>query len=120
MSSHLFFFLGFSFLLAHEMDAVRCQEWRILPILRGMGEEAGYLAFTLLHVPLYALLLWLLFGDGDANQGLIVGLDIFFIVHLFLHLLLRNLPDNRFGSTFSWTLIIGAGMFGAFDLLMIL
>ncbi len=58
MTSHFFFLLGFCFLLVHEMDAVRCREWKILPGLNRMEEEAGYLAFTALHVPLYTLLLW--------------------------------------------------------------
>ena len=43
-----------------------------------------YLGFAALHVPLYALLLWGLFAGGDANRGLIVGLDVFFVVHTFL------------------------------------
>jgi hypothetical protein len=114
--SHLFFLLGFCFLLAHEMDAIRCKEWRMLPVTSRVGEEAGYVAFTSLHVPLYALLLWGLFGEDGVNRGLILGLDVFFVVHAFLHVLLRNLPNNHLGSVFSWALILGAGMFGALDL----
>ena len=101
MTYGLSFLVGFCFLLAHEMNAIRCREWRILPVLNRMGEEAGYLAFTALHVPPYALLLWGLLGDGEANRGLIVGLNIFFVVHMFLHIFLRNLPENLFGSAFS-------------------
>ncbi len=58
MTSHFFFLLGFCFLLVHEMDAVGCRERKILPGLNRMEEEAGYLASTALHVPLYTLLLW--------------------------------------------------------------
>lgn len=116
MTNHLFFLLGFCFLLTHEMDAIRCKEWRIFPVTSRMGGEAGYIAFTALHVPIYALLLWGLFGGDGVNRGLIAGLDVFFVVHAFLHLLLRNLPNNHFGSVFSWTLILEAGMFGAIDL----
>lgn len=117
MSNHLFFLLGFSFLLAHEMDAVRAREWKMLPVLSGMGEEAGYRTFVLLHVPLYALLLWTL-REGDASFGLVVVLDAFFVVHLLLHVFLRNLPENRFGSALSWSLILGSGVSGAIDLLL--
>jgi len=39
------------------MDAIRCKEWRIFPVTSRMDDEAGYLAFTALHIPLYALLL---------------------------------------------------------------
>jgi len=61
-----------------------------------------------------------LFGGEEANRSLIVGVDAFFIIHAFLHIFLRNLPDNRFRSAFSWALIAGAGIFGAIDLLSIL
>lgn len=117
MPSHLFFLLGFAFLLSHELDAVKCEEWRIFPVTNRMADEAGYRAFTAAHVPLYALLVWGLVGG--ANRGLIVALDAFFVVHLLLHVLLRNLPDNRFKSVFSWTPILGAGLCGATDLLLL-
>ena len=55
--SHPFFFLGFTVLLVHEMDAVRLGEWRIFPLLRSLRDETAYAAFTALHVPIYALLL---------------------------------------------------------------
>jgi hypothetical protein len=115
VSDHLFFLLGFCLLLVHEMDAVRCKEWRVLPLTSWMEDEAGYHVFTALHVPLYALLLWGLFGGG-ANRGLVVGLDVFFVVHVLLHLIFYNHPENRFGSIFSYVLIFGAGLFGATDI----
>ena len=120
MTNHLFFVLGFCLLLAHEMDAVRCKEWKIFPVLNKIGDEAGYLAFTSLHVPIYALLLWGLYGDDDVNRGLIVGLDAFFVVHVLLHLIFYNHPQNQFRSIFSYALIFGAGLFGAIDLLLVL
>src|SRR5918997_1241338 len=68
--SHPFFALGFALLLVHEMDAVRLGEWKIFPWLSGMGEEAGYRAFTALHVPLYALLLFGLLGGDGVGRAL--------------------------------------------------
>ena len=87
---HLFFVLGFCFLLTHEMDAIRVKEWKIFPVLNKVGDEAGYVAFTALHIPIYVLLLWGLYGDNGANRGLIVGLDTFFVVHVLLHLIFYN------------------------------
>lgn len=115
--NHLLFLLGFCFLLAHEMDAIRVKEWKIFPVLNKMGDESGYVAFTALHIPIYVLLLLGLVGDG-AKRGLIIGLDIFFIVHVFLHLVFYSHPENRFRSAFSYALIFGAGVFGALDLLL--
>lgn len=90
----------------------------MFPVLSGMREEAAYVVFTALHVPLYLLLLWGLFGG--VNLGLVVALDAFFIVHAFLHLFLRKHPNHLFSSWFSWTLILGAAGFGAADLLALL
>lgn len=116
MTSHIFFLVGFGFLLVHEMDAVRCHEWRLFPILRRMNDRAGYVAFTAVHVPIYALLLLGLTGGSSSNQELIVGLDVFFVVHLIAHILLRDHRDNQFTSWFSWSLFTGAGVCGVIDL----
>ncbi len=118
--NHPYFLLGFCFLLTHEMDAIRCKEWKVFPVTSRMGEEAGFVAFTALHVPLYALILWGLFGGDGVNRGLLVGLDVFFVGHVVLHLWFINRPEYRFRSAFSWTLILGAGAFGAIDLLTFL
>jgi hypothetical protein len=115
----LFFLLGFSLLLAHEIDAMGAREWKILPVLNRMGDGAGYVAFTALHVPLYALLFWGL-SSGEASIWLVAGLDVFFVVHVLLHLIFYGHPENQFRSVFSYMLIFGAGLFGAIDLLLML
>lgn len=119
MPNDAFFLLGFAFLLTHEMDAVRCQEWRIFPITSAMADETGYRAFTAAHVPLYAALLWGLVG-GDDSHGLVLALDAFFVVHACLHVLLRHHPAYGFRSAFSWALFLGAGLCGGIDLLVAL
>lgn len=120
MTDHLLFLMGLCFLLVHEMDAIRCREWRIFPVLSEVEDETGYVAFAALHVPLYALLLWGLYGGNGVNRGLIFGLDVFFIVHVVLHLIFYNHPENRFRSVFSYVLIFGASLFGALDLAFML
>lgn len=117
MPPHPFFLLGCAFLLTHEMDAIACAEWRLFPVTSKLADEAGYRLFTALHVPLYALLLWGLVGGG-TNRGLILVLDLFFVVHLFLHVLLRHLPAYGFKTAFSWALFVGAGVCGAVDLVL--
>ena len=117
MLSHPFFLLGFCFLLVHEMDAIRCKEWKLFPVTSKMGDEVGYVTFTILHVPLYALLLWELLGGDREDRVLLAGLDVFFVVHVVLHLLFIQHPEYRLRSAFSWTLILGAEVFGVIDLL---
>lgn len=58
MSENFFFWTGFSTLLVHEMDAVQLKEWRILPLLSRLDDRRGFAVFTLVHIPIYILLLW--------------------------------------------------------------
>jgi hypothetical protein len=114
---NFFFFVGLSFILVHEMDAIRCQEWTIFPFISRLNEKMGYFVFTAIHVPLYLLLLRMLFDKNGLNSNLILGLDIFFVAHVFLHVLFLRHPRNQFKSAFSWIIILGAGVAGALDLI---
>jgi hypothetical protein len=115
MSGAVFFYLGLTFLLLHEMDAVRCREWRIFPGLSQLSDRNGFRLFMLLHIPLLFLLLRALPVAGDAS-GLVMGIDIFLGIHLLLHLLFLRHPNNEFRDALSWSLIVGAALFGALDL----
>jgi hypothetical protein len=114
----LFFFIGLSFILTHEMDAIKCREWRIFPLTSRLDDKMGYLVFTAAHLPLYLLLFWYLYTPDGLNQSLIRGLNIFFVVHLFLHLAFLRHPKNEFKSAFSWILIVGAAVAGTIDLVI--
>lgn len=113
---NLFFYIALAFILTHEMDAIRCHEWRIFPGLSRLKDETGFVVFALLHVPLYTLLFWGLFGQANS-EGLARGLNVFFIVHVGLHLLFLKHPGNEFTSVFSWAIIVGAGLFGLLGLI---
>jgi hypothetical protein len=103
-------------MLVHEMDAVRCREWAIFPLLARLDEKTGYVVFTAVHVPLYLLLFWGLYGENGFNRSVIMGLNVFFIIHVLLHLLFLRHPRNPFTSLFSWAIILGAGIGGLLDL----
>jgi hypothetical protein len=119
MSDYFFFFSGLSLILTHEMDAIRLKEWKMFLLFSSMEESRGYSAFTAAHVPLYILLFWGLFGGtGGINAQLVRALDLFFIIHVGLHLLFMRHPHNQFRSPLSWALIGGAGLAGALDLLL--
>jgi hypothetical protein len=117
---HLFFYLGLAFILTHEMDAIRLREWELFPGFGLLSEEHAYRLFTALHVPLYFWLFYLLFftPGQSLNRAVIVALDMFFIVHILLHILFIHHPKYRFNTWFSWMLIGGCALCGALDLLM--
>ncbi len=116
MEAHILFFIGLSCILTHEMDAIKSCEWRIFPLIARLDEKTGYIVFTALHVPLYLLLFWSLYGENGLNLSLVRGLDIFFVIHLFLHVLFLRHPKNQFKEAFSWAVIVGAGVAGSLDL----
>lgn len=114
---HLLFFIGFSFLIVHEMDAIRCKEWRIYPGLSLLSDKLGQLIFIFAHIPLFFLVFYQLTYTSDSD-GFIKGFDIFMIVHVALHLLFIRHKNNEFKDWISWMLIIGSGLFGLVDLLI--
>ncbi|NQV37527.1 MAG: hypothetical protein HQ509_05925 [Candidatus Marinimicrobia bacterium] len=117
MINQPFFHLALSFIIVHEMDAIRCKEWRILPGLSLLKDNLGYKVFIFIHIPLYSIIFWFLL-NSQSRVGLIKGLDIFFIVHIGLHLLFLKHTENEFKGWISWALILGAGLFGLVDLLV--
>ncbi|MEQ9298170.1 MAG: hypothetical protein RIF33_06395 [Cyclobacteriaceae bacterium] len=109
-----FFVLGLSFILLHEMDAVRCHEWRIFPATSFLNDRAGMIVFTLLHIPLFYILLLPQYFNNPTFR---VGFSIFLIIHVFLHLLFLLHKKNEFKDWVSWLLIKGAGLSGALFLI---
>lgn len=114
LPTHFFFYLALSCLLIHEMDAVRCKEWRIFPILSSLEEKTGFQVFMLAHIPLFGLLLWALIGSENPENW-IQGLNYFCIFHLFAHILFLRHPKNEFKDWMSWLWIAGAGIFAVLD-----
>jgi hypothetical protein len=112
------FLVAFSCMLNHELDAIRTKEWRMIPPLDRLPDELGYQIFTALHLPLFFGLLVGFFGMADMryNTALINGFNWFCIIHLGMHILIRNHPNNQFHSIPSWIWIAGAALAGAIDL----
>ena len=113
-SLELLFWLGLSLLLCHELDAVMQHEWRVLPFTSWMPDGPGYVAFVLLHVPLFALPLW-----GAASLLPVtrwrtqIGVDAFLVIHSILHTAFSAHPDYTFDNLLSNGLIYGAAVLGA-------
>ena len=118
MSSNILFYTALAFLITHEMDAVRCKEWRIFPGLSLLRDKLGFRIFLLAHIPLFG---FLFLGLNNSNNlaNLIYYLEIFFIAHLILHLLYFRHPKNEFKDWISWTLIITPAVLGFVDLVIL-
>ncbi len=117
MTDTLIFTAGLSLIIMHEMDAVRCREWRIFPGLSRLDDKAGYRLFMLAHIPIFTGLFWQLF-QNPVSGAFRVGFDLFLIIHLVLHLLLRNHKNNEFRDGLSWSIITGAALCGLLDLVL--
>ncbi len=116
MTEHIFFYLGLSFLTMHEMDAIRCKEWRIFPGLSMLSDKVGHIVFVFAHIPLFYFVFWKLTYIQNI-EAFIYGFNVFMMVHLGLHVLFLKHKNNEFKDWISWSIIIGAGLCGLFDLL---
>lgn len=99
------------------MDAIRCKEWRILPGLSLLKENAGHIVFVIAHIPLFFFLLWKLTNGSDTETFRTV-FNFFLIAHVFLHLLFLKHKNNEFQDWISWSIIIGSGVCGTLDLIL--
>ena len=105
MSEHFFFYLGLSFLTLHEMDAIRCREWRIFPGLSLLSDKIGHVLFVFAHLPLFYFIYWQLTYSQDI-EAFMKGFNIFMIVHLLLHILFLKHKNNEFKDWISWSILI--------------
>ena len=117
MFDHIFFYLGLTFLIIHEMDAVYCKEWRIIPGLSSLKEKTGYIVFLSIHVPVLTGIFILLNMPGYM-QTFILIFDILLILHLILHILFMKHEKNEFKKPVSWTIISGGAIFGLADIIL--
>ena len=111
------FALELALLFTHEMDAIRRQEWKMFIILKDMDDEKAYSIFTLLHVPLYAAVLLLLFSPFSHLGYYVV--DVFLLAHMFIHLGFQRHPANKMGGTISKAIIYCAGLLAIVHLIAI-
>ncbi|HEU4495971.1 MAG TPA: DUF6713 family protein [Flavobacterium sp.] len=110
-----FYLLGITLILMHEMDAVRCREWRIFPGLSYIkNDKAGLAVFIFLHMPLFYWIMSETYADSEKFR---IGFDYFLIVHFILHLLFLMHKKNEFRNWISWTIIAGAALSGFLDLI---
>lgn len=116
-----FFHLALATLFTHELDAMVQAEWRLLYVLRAMPDETARPAFIALHVPLFAIILWLV-HHPRANVISVsrLALCAFTVLHAGLHYRLSDHPLYTFHSPLSRALIYGAALAGLCYCLLIL
>lgn len=110
----LLFLTVVSFLLVHELDAIRRREWRFFFASLPISDEAACRVFTAFHAPLFVVVLWSL--DAPVVQ---IGLDAFAVVHGLLHLALRDHPLLDFEGWFSRVWIFGGALLGGLHLALV-
>ena len=113
------FYLMLATLFTHELDAMAQSEWRLLYVLRSLPSADGQFWFVLLHVPLFAGLLWLIQQSSPRIRQLTqVSLAAFAVVHAGLHYRLSAEPLYTFTSPLSLAVIYGAALLGLLFLIM--
>ncbi|MGY5252847.1 DUF6713 family protein [Sphingobacterium spiritivorum] len=116
MSEHIFFYTGLSLFTIHEMDAVRCKEWRIFPGLSFLDDRWGFRIFMFAHIPIF-LFIYRQLHDVPTSEIFMKGFNVFLMVHMGFHLLYLKHKRNEFTDGISWFYIAGAGICGIVDLL---
>jgi hypothetical protein len=110
-----------SLLLVHEMDAIRAKEWKMIIVLKNMSEEAAYRLFTLIHIPLYVAVIFMLFhGGAVASYLLKIVIDVFLLGHAIIHFGFRKHSDNGFKTWFSKSIIYSMSALALFHLCLLL
>lgn len=109
----LFYILAVAFMFTHELDAIRRHEWRVFPLAGRLSDETGFLVFVLLHVPLFALIIWLSIPmDAKVATPFQIVFSIFCIAHVMLHKVLERRLAYEFNNPLSQLLIWGSGVCG--------
>ena len=117
---HILFYLGFSLLACHELDAVARHEWRLLPVLNKLNDDSGLIVFVLLHIPAFTLLIWL---TGHHTEKIRwrsqILFDLFLIVHGIAHYLFSGHPLYEFEPPIETITVYGGALVGFFHLLLL-
>jgi len=120
-AANLLFFFLLSLVIVHELDAIRRHEWRMFIILNKMDDERAFQFFSILHIPLLMVIFWLItYPSTIVVFGFQIVLDVFLIIHKFLHDSFQKHPNNEFNTKFSKSLINLMAVVGFIQLALIL
>jgi hypothetical protein len=112
-------YLGVGLFFTHELDAMRNNEWLVLPPTSWLPSEYGEAVFVWAHIPLFAILVAALSSlNIKTRQNTQLGFSIFMVVHGILHAAFMGHEKYEFGSVTSSVLIYAGAMCGALYLLL--
>ena len=112
------FYIGLGLLFTHELDAVRNNEWRVLPLTSWLPEQYGEDIFILLHIPLFAVLIYFLASEKLSTRQLSRTIAAAFMaLHGVLHWLFSSHVHYEFEAISSSSFIYGAAVCGLIYLL---
>ena len=107
------FFIGLALLATHELDAMTRHEWRLLPVLSQLDDEAGRFWFVLLHIPLFAGVFWL---ASHLNQKIRstsqIVISAFLVIHGGLHFALSGHDLYEFEAPIETITVYGGAVAG--------
>ncbi len=106
-------YVGLALLLTHELDAVKNQEWLVLPLISWLDSAMAYEVFLWLHVPIYFLILALLATSSQKVRSLTATMiAAFLVLHAGLHSFFSDHKYYQFNSVSSDVLIYAGALFG--------
>lgn len=115
MIEKILLFTNLSLLILHEMDAIHCREWKMFIILNRLPDSTGRFIFSILHLPLFIVIFFLLETQFETFFWI---LNIFSIFHLLIHGMFNKHEFNNFKSKYSFSLIIIMGLIGIISILL--
>lgn len=84
-----------------------------MPILRSFPEEVAYTTFVMLHIPIFAVLIALVFSSNTQIRRISrIGVGVFLLAHAGLHMLFADTDSYEFNSSLSNILIFGGAIVG--------
>ncbi len=117
----LIFYGALSLLICHELDAVARHEWRLLPFLNQLDDQAGLNVFVLLHVPLFILIFWAATHREEAFRWMSqMVMNVLVIVHGIAHLLVSGHHLYEFEAPVETITVYGAAAVSALHAILLM
>ncbi|OHD19888.1 MAG: hypothetical protein A2086_02705 [Spirochaetes bacterium GWD1_27_9] len=112
--------LSVMFLFMHEFDACYRKEWKMFKFLRNFNENTQYLIFLYIHIPITLFLLYYLWTVINFNNIILwIIVNVFFVLHLVIHLIARKWKSNVFTEIHSFIFIVGAAITSFINLFLV-